>query len=404
MLSSFEIVVLVVLVTVSVWRTPYAWEAPRHRPLWAIFTTLAVVYVLGRPAVARAIDHLTGINNVTTLCKHLLGLYLCVAIVAFVHVVTHERDTPDDVVETSSFRQISPYPQLAAVVGLILTVLFALMPRHTEVEDFLTYYADEPLVAVYWTVWLAFLAAALGRATWLFWREAGHGTAPARLRGGLYVSAAGTFIGVLYAVHKAAYTLTHAAGISILSSTTSLAITRLLMSLSVLLALVGTCTLQASELLTQVRNRRALWRLAPLWNMLVEVNPDIRLRLTEPKARRNSSLLLHRRVIEIRDGLLFLRDYMTPEIADRAHRLSAGVPEPKRAAVIQALELVGAKSAHAGGAMPAPTAYDIPFVSGDSAVLEAPELAPEVEWLGQVAWAVRSRPVRGVLSHNEGRT
>jgi diguanylate cyclase (GGDEF)-like protein len=97
----------------------------------------------------------------------------------------------------------------------------------------------------------------------------------------------------------------------------------------------------------------ATWaRLRPLWALLVEAVPEVR--LPAPPGTRHSALYhLHRRVIEIRDAQLALRPFRDSqtarEAADAACR--AGLSHDERNAAIEAVMLVTALDARRRGAV-----------------------------------------------------
>jgi hypothetical protein len=118
------------------------------------------------------------------------------------------------------------------------------------------------------------------------------------------------------------------------------------------------------------RNQRALGRLAPLWRDLVAAAPHVRL----PKSRSRHwsiDLRLYRRIIEIRDALLILRDYVGQDTVDaaRAHVQAADLPAGADVeALATACWLAVAERAKAGGVPPRPagrTPTEEPAEPGD---------------------------------------
>jgi diguanylate cyclase (GGDEF)-like protein len=96
----------------------------------------------------------------------------------------------------------------------------------------------------------------------------------------------------------------------------------------------------------------AAWaRLRPLWALLVEAAPDVKLS-TPPGTRFSARYHLHRRVIEIRDAELALRPFWDSravrEAADAACR--AGLSQDERDAAIEAVMIVTALDARRRGA------------------------------------------------------
>ncbi|GAB1640251.1 MAB_1171c family putative transporter [Krasilnikovia sp. MM14-A1259] len=86
----------------------------------------------------------------------------------------------------------------------------------------------------------------------------------------------------------------------------------------------------------QLRNRAALWRLWPLWRDLAAAVPHVV--LDEPRGRvrqllgrpRTTHLRLYRQVVEIRDAMLVLRDYVNDEEMDLAAASAAIGRSPRR--------------------------------------------------------------------------
>jgi diguanylate cyclase (GGDEF)-like protein len=134
----------------------------------------------------------------------------------------------------------------------------------------------------------------------------------------------------------------------------------------------------------------AAWvRLRPLWALLVEAAPDVKLS-TPPGRRFSARYLLHRRVIEIRDAELALRPFWdsraVAEAADAAGQ--AGLSRDERDAVIEAVMIVTALDALRRGA----------GISGgpdDGRILSEPrnDLESETARLLQVCRAARRSPI-----------
>ncbi|GGM49545.1 hypothetical protein GCM10012275_20560 [Longimycelium tulufanense] len=143
-------------------------------------------------------------------------------------------------------------------------------------------------------------------------------------------------------------------------------------------------------LLVQARRRwqdlRTFRRLGPLWQELVAAVPHVE--LPEPKESRwSTDLRLYRRVIEIRDALLVLRDYVDNGVVDaaRAHARSAAPGSEDGGALTTACWLVIAEHAKANGATPRPAgeAADTERTASDD------EWAQEVRFLESLARARR---------------
>lgn len=136
-----------------------------------------------------------------------------------------------------------------------------------------------------------------------------------------------------------------------------------------------------------VRDMRVLWRLYPLWHDLVAEVPHVALGRPQPRIRdlvgtpRTTYLRLYRRVIEIRDAMLILRDYVTAETVAQARE---HVPDADDQAAVTACWLEVARRAKADGAEPEPNPLTFTELDGD-------DLDSETAFLLAVADA-RSRP------------
>ncbi|CAM02447.1 hypothetical protein A8924_3562 [Saccharopolyspora erythraea NRRL 2338] len=140
--------------------------------------------------------------------------------------------------------------------------------------------------------------------------------------------------------------------------------------------------------------RRSLRRLKPLWERLVDAAPSIALpqHTVGGLPRWSVDLRLYRRVIEIRDAILILRDYVGDDVleAARAHVGTDPVPVGDTEAAVTACWLEVAIAAKASGDEPAASA-SVPEPEHDPS---GDELASEIRFLEAVARAQRSESVR----------
>ncbi|WP_227025656.1 MAB_1171c family putative transporter [Streptomyces fodineus] len=107
---------------------------------------------------------------------------------------------------------------------------------------------------------------------------------------------------------------------------------------------------------------RTMWRLHPLWRDLVDAVPHVALDTPRNRIRvvlgspHSIHLRLYRQVIEIRDALLVLQDYVTPETMERARRhiTSHPLPDGQSEPAFTACWLHAAVQAKAAAATPRP--------------------------------------------------
>jgi hypothetical protein len=378
-LPVFEATVPVMMLGVAAWRLPYAMGDRQHRPLWMIFTTLGVLTAIGEPAVGRPIDRALGVHDISVQIAFAVGLIMAVAMVDYIHSVAAPQ------VDIRRWFAIS-----ALTAGLAMTILFIALPRPVETggtNEFLVRYAGQDVSTAYMMIFVVIMGTAVGLGFWMFWtaaRAATRSAAPTHLRVGLYLSAMGLASAVTFFVEYMSFELTHLAGWRLMPDDATFTTIRVLQVATSVFFIVGTCTLRAALFARATRDRRSLRELEPLWRLLRAAVPYITLDAEVPV--HGNSLRLHRRVIEIRDGIVALRDYVTADVVAAAHASADRVPLDERAAAVEVLEIIGAIRARDHGVAPTVTSFESPFdgVSFDS----------EVDWLRQVSRALRSGAVR----------
>lgn len=305
MMEHAEHAVLALLWGMVLWRAPAAARMPRQRALWLTFAALTLSMTLRLPAVMRLIDGGTGVNNLSTLVKHLLGILAAAALLEFVYGITRQDGT-----EGRRPRMITTAGAMAALV-----VLFALIPREAQAEEFFETHTGAPAATAYLLVWFGYLGTAMAIATSLFWGAARYAEA-SWLRTGLRLLGVGTAAGVLYALCRAGYLLLRLLGMGDSHDAAVADLTDLLKHTAIALILVGTAIPAVGVAWNGWRRWRHLRRLRPLWRELTLAVPEVV--LDEELRRRELRLRLHRQVVEIRDAILALQPY-----ADDAQRAAA---------------------------------------------------------------------------------
>jgi hypothetical protein len=239
--------------------------------------------------------------------------------------------------------------------------------------------------ALYMAVFLGYVAYVLGDVMIGCWHYAG--SAGGALGVGLRLMAAGCGCALVYAAFKVAALTLAALGPgmpALLQSTIGQAV----VVLAGVLVAVG-ATLPAMVRRGQVARR--WWRsysaheqLYPLWSALIAVTPGLAL---EPPSRRirdrlrvrDMDMRLYRRVIEIRDGRLELRELFAPSVvvASRALASARGLQGRAAEAFVEAKVLESALVAATKG-----QGVDEPWVGASP---QGDSTADEVDWLREVA-------------------
>lgn len=237
-----------------------------------------------------------------------------------------------------------------------------------------------PWYSPFWWLLCVSHVVAVGPCAWLCARYARRATARS-VRAGLWLLAAGfTSSTIFWSFVVLGYTMTDAPWLGA-SFDLNIGVTAWLTAAGIALPLF----VQVARL---AGNLRALRRLDPLWTDLTGIVPQVR--LPEPSGPRWSvEFRLYRRVIEIRDALLVLRDYVDESTvtAARVHVDAAMPVSDDTDAIVTACWVAAAERAKADGAEPAASARaeHEQHISGD-------ELAGEIAFLSRLA-EVRGLPL-----------
>ncbi|MBB1247063.1 hypothetical protein GL263_26460 [Streptomyces durbertensis] len=340
--QAVEYGVLALLWGMVLWRAPAAYRAPGQRMLWLTFAALTVSMTLRLPGVMHAIDEGTGVNNLSTLCKHFFGITAAAALLEFVFGITRPGS-----------RQ-GVRLRFATALGtfLVLTALFTVIPRDVAADRFFEAHAGAPAATAYLLVWYAYLGTAMAVAASLFLsaaRQAGAGW----LRTGLRLLGAGTGAGVLYALLRVGYLLLRLVGVAgDAEDPAATDATDLLKHAAILLILFGTVIPAWGIGWRGLRQARHLRRLRRLWTELTEAVPEVV--LDEELRRGELRLRLHRRIVEIRDAVLALQPYIDDELRAAAWRAAenSGAEGERLRAVADACWVETARRAKLAGRPP----------------------------------------------------
>lgn len=374
---SYQTATAGLLWAVALWRLPSATNSRKQRTLWGAFAALAVAMTLEIPALAHAVDSATGVNSLATLIKHLFGVVAASAVLEFVIAVVRPRGFLPGSVRRSM--------TLSAMAAMI--VFFALSPRVHESKDFFEENSGSAAPTIYMAVFALYIGAAMAVATWLF-LSASRIAPSGWLRSGLRILGAGTAVGIAYSVQRIVFLALLVFGHDQTGSkNTENALSSLLKTVAILLILLGSCLPPIPVMLRTLHNLRVMRRLAPLWEGLAASTPHVVLKA--PIQRHRIGLRLHRRIIEINDASLTLREFVPAALKTEAREQAAasGLVDEVMEAVAEACWLAAAaKRAQLG--------YD-PLKGLPHPTPGAVDLDPdnELRWLSQVSAAYHAHPL-----------
>jgi hypothetical protein len=364
-------ILLVVLWGTVAARLPTLWRDAQQRAMWATLCALALTKTVATPGVNSVLGELIPHPQIL---PHLLGVAAAYFLLRFISLITDY--------DAAHPRAVRYQPLLAGVVVVLLIVLMNATPGgiSTTGADLMAATLT-PSATAYWVVLNGYLGTVLVIATALFWRIS-RSAAARLLRNGLRAIAVGTFLVAAYAVLKTGVIVAHGSGLTLPLQEIE-PIANALRSAGTILAVVGAAVPAGGKLRSVIRSYRSLWALRPLWRVMRRTFPQVilfsrRRALVELAGVDDVQLRLYRRVIEIRDGMLTLRDYLPAGTLAEA-RLFVG----ESPALIEACGITLALHRHDSG-LP-------PVDNGDHWAQVGGEVADEVAWLSAVAAAFRRK-------------
>lgn len=353
----------------AVVRAPQGVRHREQRPLWFAVVMIALAMSLHLEPVTAVLGRIVPGPHWIDLSKHLFSIVDAAAVLWFILGAAGRR------------RHGGVLFGAAAAVMAALVLLDLGAPAHARNQ--IAPSPDIPGVPdTYWWVFFAFHLAADTTCGFVCWSYGRTGT-PRLLRYGLRLFGTGILLASLLWVLKLFYLHTRSSLFAPLFSPVT-GVEAAFMALGVALP-------AAARLRTHLADRRSYRGLDPLWQDLTAATPDVVLR---PGNRLGTvtvplQLLLYRRVIEIRDAMIVLRDYVPPATLGvvRRHVRDRAVPESLVEAHVTACWLMAALHARHSGEEPRAQSADLAAAGAD-------DLAEEINGLLRVAVAYRSPTAR----------
>lgn len=377
-------IVLVVLWGTVLVRLPTLWRDAQRRAMWATLCTLAVTKTVATPGVNAPLGDLIPQPQIV---PHLLGVAAAFFLLRFICLITdYDAGHP---------RAARHQLLLAGSVVVLLVILAAATPGGIKTKGAeLMSTPTAHTATAYWVVLNGYLGTILTIATLLFWRIGRTATA-SLLRNGLRAIAIGTAMIAVYAVLKIALIVTFALGATVPIDKIE-PIANGLRTFGTILAVFGAAVPAGGKLRSIAGAYRALGALRHLWRVMRRAFPDVilfsrRRALIELAGVDDVQLRLYRRVIEIRDGMLTLRDYL-PAGAHSEARVFVG----ESPALIEACGIALALHRHRVAATPGDSGERWAEIGGD--------LTDEVAWLSAVSAAFRRKEPAEFARRHDART
>jgi hypothetical protein len=365
--------------TVCLWgavllRSPSAVRSPRQRGLWLAVATAAVAMTLSLPSVNRLIAGWGGPSHAVALTKNLFGVVSAGAVLYFVAVTTGSR----------YLRFWSHWGVAATLAGLLLLDAAGEAPMYLSTSD-----SSLPSL-VYWLLLIAAHLLANTACVYVCWRYGGM-DAPLLLRSSLRLFGTGSALAGLYWIGHLVSLFTTVDWITS-NQPVVMGAHALFRAAAILAPTVDAVRRTAADI-------RTTWSLRPLWRDLTDAVPHVALTRSRPRTLEIVwplvpwKLLAYRKVIETRDAILVLQNYVDPTVLDLARDFVAtlGIPEARRDAAVLACVLREARQAKLAGG----PSYEAGTSPAGLLGLGSGDLADEKTFLLYVTKAYESSALEG---------
>lgn len=303
MTSVAEFTIVVAAWAIVVWRRPTPLRSMRKSPLWTTFASLAVALTIRIPQVGSFLEHASGVAQIGTLLKHCVGILAMLSLVNWATALT-SRSPEWAPLPLTSPRYVVAVLSIVAMVGLF----FAIPGRRPGDDYFITEHAGNGVATLYQLVFVAYVALAMVIATALF----GHSARLARggLRTALALMAIGSAAGIGYTILRTLYLVTTQFDQPFPGGDTGFeSASKWIKVVTLTLVCAGTSYPAYAAIVRARRQWTSLRALEPLWSLATAAAPHVVL-VRQPNRfdPRDTAFRLHRRIIEIRDTALALRD------------------------------------------------------------------------------------------------
>ncbi|MFI5783164.1 MAB_1171c family putative transporter [Nocardia sp. NPDC051570] len=351
-------------------RIPAVWSR-QQRPLWLVLLMLGLGLTLLLKSVTQGIRHLVGIPYLESLASSLLAVGVATTLLMF----ALQTSRPNEY-QSTPFSHLRYAWCTLTVMTMVITFSITVSQGTPHRDRFLPTPGTFTAHTVYWITYLLYM---VGVTTWtavLFWR------CIPRIHSRLLRAAV-----LLFAIAESAFLGFLATRVVAMfsSSPKTLPLGMYVSSFHSVGITIGCSIAIILPLKRSVANWRHCATLYPLWKALCEALPHItlnppRTKLVDTLTLRNSQLRLHRRLIEIRDGLLIMHDWITPEHLNQIHAAIpvASLTDDQREAATTACWLKVALRAKEIGCAPVEDPLDLVRRGGVDAMTE-------LRWLREVA-------------------
>jgi len=381
--NALELITLLVLWIITLARLPAAVRSSRQRPVWLVIAAITASVTATRAPVEEALRRITGITQIPELFKHLAVIVASSALLVVVARITATS-------RGRSTAALTILPRAAIGVSIAMAAIFPWAADHAGPDYFLPTEPELSPLTAYWVVYLGYVTVMVVFFSRLFLRYT-RSAATGPLRTSLPLIGLGMLGAAVYVLLRAALLL-------IPDNQVVIELHRLASFVTFLAFSAGVAVSSSHRWRKAIRDYRSLQRLYPLWRTLYTAVPHIALERPRPRlidglTFRVPGHRLYRRIIEIRDGLLTLREWVTPERLEQIHLdvSAAGLTGDDAEAATTYCWMEAARLAKE---QKLPTVEEPPDIVRHGGA----DIDSELRWLLQVAAARDNRQVRACVA------
>lgn len=356
-----------------------ALRSSRQRPLWLTLLAFSLGVLALQKPVVQGINSLSGIKNFNYLVSGVLGVAFVTGVFNFACKLSASHSP-----ERAPWRRSRTWAAVLTVAAMI--VIFCLVARSgvPTGDRMLPTRRSLSVLSLYWAVYLGYMLTISIWSTFLFWRQLPR-TSSRPLRLAVILLAAGSSAMDLFLVSRLVALLFNSHALVTVGFVVS--------TVNFIFFSLGCSTAAFLPAIFGLQAWRNCVTLYPLWKMLYDAVPHIALqaphsRIIDALTIRNSQFRLQRRMIEIRDGFLTLRDWVTESdlsmISESMDRID--IDEDSREIVKTAVGVKVAIHRKENGLPRSNSAVDLVVDGGSDA-------QTELQWLRDVSDAWKSKLV-----------
>jgi hypothetical protein len=353
-----------------------ALRSKNQRPLWFALLMLGLGMTMLQRSLRVEIERITGVPRIEDVLSSLMAIGVATTILTFA-IRAFQRD----VSAPTPFRNARAISCGVTVATMVTTFLIVTFQRIPTRDRFLPIPGAVTVHTLYWATYLTYMITVTAATTVLLVRVLSEEDSwLVRTPIAFLTVAVSTFI--IFLITRIIVLFTY--------SSSSILFGTYISSIHTVGVAAGCSIAAFVPLLQGLSARRDINRLYPLWKELCTELPHIALYPPRPRwidalIPQNSQLRLYRRLIEIRDGLLIMRDWAVPT---DLHQIRTGitdtaVPSDHAEALVMACWLKVALAARRAGLPRTDEPLDLVRIGGD-------DWESELNWLRKLAaaWSI----------------